>query len=86
LLRYRGEHFRQDFVFRERLHPDDRERVLQAVRHAIDTQTPFQERYRMLSFDGEYLGFTGSGQNAQDAQGKHYFAGLLVPDSAAKSG
>jgi PAS domain S-box-containing protein len=84
LLRYRGEHFRKDFVFRERLHPDDRERALSAVRHAIKTQTPFQERYRMLSFDGEYLGFTGSGQNAQDAQGKHYFAGLLVPDSPAK--
>ena len=84
LQRYRGGQFRKDFVFRERLHPDDRERVLAAVRHAIQTQTPFQEQYRMLSFDGEYLGFAGSGQSAQDAQGKHYFAGLLVPDAVAK--
>jgi PAS domain S-box-containing protein len=79
LLRYCGDHFRRDFVFRERLHPDERERVLDAVQSAIQHQTRFEQDYQLQAFDGHYLPFRGSGQCAQDANGKHYFAGLLQP-------
>ncbi len=83
LLKYRGKNFRQDFIFRERLHPDDRDRVLMAVKTAIDTNEPFQERYRLLNYEGIYTSFMGSGQSAQDTRDKRYFAGLLVPNQTA---
>ena len=83
LLHYTGEQFRRDFIFRQRLHPEDQERVLAAVNHSIQSDTPFNEHYRLLSFKGDYLSFLGSGQCAKDSQGKNYFAGLLVPAANA---
>jgi PAS domain S-box-containing protein len=81
LLHYSGDNFRRDFVFRERLHPEDRERVLEAVRRSIQTPSRFEDAYRLLAFDGKYYAFRASGQFTQDTQGKKYFAGLLVPAS-----
>jgi PAS domain S-box-containing protein len=84
LLHYKGEYFRKDFVFRERLHPEDQERVLAAVKRSIQLEIPFNEPYRLLSFKGDYVSFSGSGQCAKDSQGKNYFAGLLVPAANAR--
>lgn len=81
LLHYSGDNFRRDFVFRERLHPEDRDRVLEAIRHSIQTPSRFEDAYRLLAFNGKYYAFRASGQCTQDAQGKKYFAGLLVPAS-----
>lgn len=82
LLRYRSNNFRRDFQFRDRLHPDDRERVLAAVQSSLENEKKFSEIYRLQAFDGEYLSFKGSGHVAHDDQGKRYFAGLLVPNIA----
>ena len=86
LLGYRGQNFRRDFVFRDRLHPDDRERVLEAVRLSIKENSRFEQAYRLQRFDGQYQSFRGSGHAANDAQGKRYFAGLLVPSAVSQVG
>ena len=39
----------------EYVHPDDRDRVQQAVRHTIETGAPFCSEYRMIASDGKII-------------------------------
>jgi PAS domain S-box-containing protein len=79
LLRYKGKHFLQDFVIRDRLHPDDYQRLKQAVVEAIAKQGSFDINYRLKCFDDVYRNFRSSGEVRKHADGKTHFAGLLCP-------
>lgn len=78
LLRHPGPGFRDAFVFRERLHPEDREATLAAVRRSIGDGVPFAASYRLRGFDGEYRWFVGRGGVQRDVQGRVVrFSGVL---------
>jgi signal transduction histidine kinase/DNA-binding response OmpR family regulator len=56
----------------DRLHPDDKEMALEAMRkHFADTtgKTPYDLEYRLLSKSGEYLYFRGCGETIRDKKG-----------------
>jgi len=84
LLRYQGEDFRADFLFREHLHPEDRDRTLQAVQLGLREGMPVDRRYRLRCFDGLYRPFHGRGQPLTDAEGKRHFTGLLTPEMSSE--
>ena len=55
------------------LHPDDKERVLNALSaHVLDTtgHTPYDIEYRLLKKDGEYSYYHDSGMTVRDKKGK----------------
>ena len=79
LLHYRGENFAQDFHLRERLHPDERRRLVVRARYAIATGAPFQETVRLRCFDGLYRWFMARGQRHLDATGQlERFSGIIT--------
>jgi two-component system, LuxR family, sensor kinase FixL len=53
----------------QRIHPDDRERVESAVRHAVETGADFAIEYRIQSPDGAVRWITARGRRHPDAQG-----------------
>ena len=83
LLRYSGTQFAQDFRFRDRLHPEDREQTLAAVHASLKDRVSFDCRYRLECFDGVYRRFIGRGVSLVDAWGQAHFAGLLIPVDAS---
>jgi diguanylate cyclase (GGDEF)-like protein/PAS domain S-box-containing protein len=79
LLRYSGNDFRRDFLFRERLHPDDRDAAIAAVERSIAHGAPFDQAYRLRCFDEQYRWFQGRGMTHCDADGRPLrFSGILV--------
>jgi len=52
------------------IHPEDRDRVLNAVRRHLDTDEPFIEEYRVVRRDGGILHWTDSGRALRDASGR----------------
>jgi diguanylate cyclase (GGDEF)-like protein/PAS domain S-box-containing protein len=52
------------------IHPEDRDRVLTAVRRHLDTDEPFFEEYRVVRRDGAMLHWTDSGRALRDASGR----------------
>lgn len=78
LLRYSGDDFARAFLFRDRLHPRDRDRVLEAVQRALQSDQAFDEAYRLRCFDGRWRWFRGRGMAIRDAQGiARHFSGIL---------
>ena len=79
LLRYEGQTpFSARFLFRERLHPDDRERCVAAVRESVNHGTRFDATYRLMCFDGEYRWFQGRGMCHRSPDGQPLrFSGVL---------
>ena len=65
-----NERFRQVFLFRDNLHPDDRDRALAAVNRHFEGGEPFNEIYRLRCRDGAYRWFHGRGQARWSEQGK----------------
>lgn len=78
-LRYHGNDFRRQFVFRDRLHPEDRDRAINAVQHCVATREPYDESFRIRCFDEQYRSFRGRGQVLTDLWGEPVFAGVLMP-------
>ena len=79
LLRHEGGDFHRDFVFRERLHPTDRQRVLDAVQQALAHGGVFDECYRLRCFDGRYRRFRGRGMAYRAPDGRLlHFSGVLL--------
>ncbi|MEB3338936.1 MAG: PAS domain S-box protein, partial [Leptolyngbyaceae bacterium] len=59
-------------TFDARLHPDDRERLNQAVQQAIQTQNPYQHEFRVIWPDGSIHWIEGRGQAFYDAEGQPF--------------
>jgi PAS domain S-box-containing protein len=53
-----------------RLHPDDRERVIQALRDHIERKESYDIEYRLRTKSGEYRWFSARGQAIWDEQGQ----------------
>jgi PAS domain S-box-containing protein len=57
----------------DRIHPDDRERVIGGIHHAIDTGlSGWTAEYRFRKDDGTYAVFLDRGHIARDEQGRAY--------------
>ncbi|NNL86749.1 MAG: EAL domain-containing protein, partial [Myxococcales bacterium] len=56
--------------FRERLHPDDRERVLSGIHQHLARQAPFDAVYRIRTHSGDYRWFRARGDSECDRTGK----------------
>jgi PAS domain S-box-containing protein len=53
-----------------RLHPDDRERVYQALTQHVENKEPYDIEYRLKTKSGEYRWFAARGQRIWDEQGR----------------
>jgi len=82
LLHYEGADFAQDFHWLQRLHPDDRRRVVAAIRYALASGDPFAESARLRCFDGEFRWFMARGMRHLDDLGRtERFTGILTDQS-----
>ena len=50
-----------------RLHPDDRQRIFEAVTNHIEHKKPYDVQYRLLTKSGEYRWYSARGQGIWDA-------------------
>jgi PAS domain S-box-containing protein len=57
-------------AWRDRVHPEDVDRVEQAVTDAIETQTDFEAEYRVLHPDGSLHWLIGRGRGIYDESGR----------------
>ena len=64
----------------ERLHPDDREKVFQALRDHIKRHVPYEVESRLKTKQGEYRWFKGKGQAMFDEQGTFVRGGGTIRD------
>ena len=53
----------------DHLHPEDRERTMQAVGDHVERRVPYDVEYRMLTKQGEYRWFAARGQAIWDEEG-----------------
>ena len=56
--------------FEERLHPDDRERVLNTIADHLERRTPYEVEYRLRAKTSEYRWFYSRGQAIWNAEGR----------------
>jgi two-component system cell cycle sensor histidine kinase/response regulator CckA len=69
----------QGLPFLEQIHPDDRSRVSEGLRSAIDEGGRFREEYRAISPDGSIHWLTDQGEVFRDERGRPlYMAGACV--------
>jgi PAS domain S-box-containing protein len=87
LLGYDDEaEFRLMFYFRTALHPDDRDRALNALENTLKRRGRFDETYRLRCKNGSYRWFRGRGQAQWDGQGVACrFAGSLTDISTQQA-
>ena len=67
-------------IWVERLHPDDRDRVLQETHESRDNQLPLISEYRMLSKDGHTVWFRDEATLVYDSNGQAMFLQGLMMD------
>jgi PAS domain S-box-containing protein len=65
-----SEHDPEFGSFRDRLHPDDRDRVLTMMRNHLRHRTPYDAEFRLRNRQGEYRWFHARGQAVWDATGR----------------
>jgi PAS domain S-box-containing protein len=63
-------------VFGSRIHSDDRERVAKAFEHALRSDEPFDETYRIRAGSGEERWLRGRGRTVREGTA-HRFAGFI---------
>jgi len=56
--------------WRRRVHPDDRDRIDAAVKHALETRLPYAEEYRIVCPDGTVRWVLGHGRYLANQQGE----------------
>ena len=79
LLRYQGSELPAGLHLLRLLHPEDRQRVRQAVQRTIDSGAPFDETARIQRYDGSYCWVQARGQRHLDAEGRaERFSGILT--------
>jgi PAS domain S-box-containing protein len=77
--------FAREFVFRNFVHPEDRDRVGDAIERHLADNTPFHEEFRLRGRTGTYRWFSGRGLALRDQGGKALrFAGSIVDITARK--
>lgn len=54
----------------ELLHPDDKDRIYEALRQHLEERVPYDVEYRLRTKSGEYRWFSARGRGIWDAQGK----------------
>jgi PAS domain S-box-containing protein len=57
-------------TFKDRLHPEDRERVLQLLRDHLKRQSAYDAEFRLLTRSGDYRWFRARGQAVWNAAGR----------------
>ena len=67
-------------IWVERIHPDDRDRVLQETYDGRDNQLPLISEYRMLSKDGHIVWFRDEATMVYDTNGEQMFLQGLMMD------
>jgi diguanylate cyclase (GGDEF)-like protein/PAS domain S-box-containing protein len=73
------------FHLPDRLHPDDRGRVLAAVDAAVNAGAPFDQEARLRRADGTYVWVHGKGHAVRDAHGRAIrFVGSIIDISDQK--
>ena len=84
LLHWEGdlETFHQEFDFRKRLHPEDRDTILAAEAASMKAGLPFAHDYRILCMDGKYRAFSARGRPLVDADGRMRFIGIVIEATA----
>ncbi|MEO0490747.1 MAG: PAS domain-containing protein, partial [Cyanobacteria bacterium J06659_2] len=71
ILGYQDHEMENQFsAFESRLHPDDHDRVLTAVRDHLERQAPYDVEYRLQNKQGNYLWIHAQGQAIWDNTGK----------------
>jgi len=60
-------------LWRKRLHPDDRDRVLAELAQSLASRQPFKSEYRMITRDGHVVWFRDEAVAVQDSTGKYLF-------------
>ncbi len=71
LLGYRDDEIRHEFAeFESRLHPDDHDRILDALRSHLEEQSQYDVEYRLRVKSGEYRWFRARGQAIWNDQGQ----------------
>ena len=63
-----------------RIHPEDRERVFQALRDHINHQVPYEVESRLQNKEGEYRWFLGKGEAIFDQEGTLIRGGGTIRD------
>ena len=65
--------------YRDAIHPGDRERVMDAVRHAIASRTEYDAEYRCVGADGEIRWVVARGRVVDDRHGNAaYMQGVVL--------
>ncbi|MCW2309624.1 PAS domain S-box-containing protein [Rhodobium gokarnense] len=57
-------------AFTTRLHPEDADRIMEAMRQHLEDGVPYEEVYRLRRADGTYLWVEARGEASRDADGK----------------
>jgi PAS domain S-box-containing protein len=65
-----GDFERTTEMWRDSIHPDDRERILRAYEVSCQTGKPFGEEYRMARRDGSYVYWADRGRPVYDLKGR----------------
>ncbi len=74
LIGFTPEEYKADpDIWRERLHPDDKERVLKAVIQSHDEKKAFVQEYRMIGKDGRIVWFHDEAVIVKDPNGRPLF-------------
>jgi len=60
-------------LWRKKLHPDDRDRVLTELAQSLASRQPFKSEYRMITRDGHVVWFRDEAVAVQDSAGKYLF-------------
>jgi diguanylate cyclase (GGDEF)-like protein/PAS domain S-box-containing protein len=77
--------FARSFSLANRLHPDDRDRILKAERRCVEQDVAFDHEYRLQRADGTYVWVHGRGRAVRDASGTATrFLGSLIDISDRK--
>ena len=81
-----AEEWLADGFFEERLHPDDRERVLEAVARTHESGEPFRAEYRLLAKDGRVVWVLDETVAVRDEEYRPLFLqGFLIDISESRA-
>ncbi len=80
ILGYSPEEYKADpDIWRKRLHPDDRDRVLAELKASLASNRPFKSEYRMITRSGRTVWFRDEAVVVQDNTGERLFLqGIMV--------